>query len=83
MYNINIIGNQVTDISYDDLPLQTTVMQGLVDFDGFAENWVIENNLVVIHHPHGISLYGATNCKIINNTVVKNPFRKYFTTENP
>ncbi len=80
---ILIKGNQITDISYPNLPLQTSIMQGIVDFDGFAEEWVIEDNLVVMHHPHGIALYGAKNCKIVNNTVVKNPFRKYFPTEDP
>jgi len=33
-------------------------------------DWEIENNLVITDHWHGISLYGAINCKIINNTVV-------------
>ncbi len=70
-------GNQITDISYPDLPLQTKIMQGVVDFDGFAEDWVVENNLLVIHHQHGITLLGARNCKIVNNTVVKNPFKIY------
>jgi len=70
-------GNQITDISYPDLPLQTKIMQGVVDFDGFAVDWVIEDNLIVIHHNHGIALYGAKNCKIVNNTVIKNPFKKY------
>lgn len=70
-------GNQITDISYPDLPLQTEIMQGVVDFDGFVEDWIIEDNLIVIHHNHGIALYGARNCKIVNNTVIKNPFKKY------
>jgi parallel beta-helix repeat protein len=36
------------------------------------ENWIVENNLVITDHWHGISFYGAINCKIINNTVVDN-----------
>ncbi len=72
-----INGNQITDISYPELPLQTEIMQGIVDFDGYLEDWTIENNLVVIHHPHGISLYGAKYTKIVNNTVVKNPLKLY------
>lgn len=83
VYNISLVGNQITDISYPELPLQTTIMQGIVDFDGFAENWIIENNLVVIHHSHGIALYGSTNSKIVNNTVIKNPFKKYFVNDVP
>lgn len=52
---------------------ETGQMQGIAMFDGFFENWTIENNLVVTDHWHGISLYGVNNSKIINNTSVKNP----------
>lgn len=45
-------------------------MQGIACFDGYFENWTIENNLVITDHWHGITLLGAINCKIINNTVV-------------
>jgi parallel beta-helix repeat protein len=34
------------------------------------EDWLIENNVVITDHWHGVSLYGAKNCKIINNTVI-------------
>jgi len=74
---IKIIGNQITDISYPELPLQTEIMQGIVDFDGFAEDWIVQDNLLAIHHQHGISILGARNCKIVNNTIVKNPFKLY------
>lgn len=74
---MEIIGNQIADIADPNLPLPTEIMQGIVDFDGFATDWVIENNLVITHHAHGIALYGAINCKVINNTVVKNPYQLY------
>ncbi|MBN1846109.1 MAG: right-handed parallel beta-helix repeat-containing protein [Sedimentisphaerales bacterium] len=45
-------------------------LQGVGCFDGFYENWVIANNVVIVDHWHGITLGGARNCKIINNTVV-------------
>lgn len=45
-------------------------MQGIGCFDGPYIDWTIENNLIVVNHYHGISMYGADNCKIINNTVV-------------
>lgn len=48
--------------------------QGMGCFDGFFEGWVIENNVLSLHTWHGISLYGATNCTITNNTVVQNPY---------
>jgi len=48
-------------------------MQGIIITDGYAKNVVIENNLVVSDHYHGITLQGAQNCRIQNNTVVKTP----------
>ena len=43
--------------------------QGIGCFDGFFEDWVIENNVVVVNHWHGITLMGARNVRIVNNTV--------------
>ena len=45
-------------------------MQGMAGFDGYFENWTIENNIIITDHWHGITLLGALNCRIINNTVV-------------
>ncbi len=45
-------------------------LQGIGCFDGPYNDWVIENNIVMVEHWHGISFYGAHRCKIINNTVV-------------
>jgi parallel beta-helix repeat protein len=45
-------------------------MQGMAGFDGYFENWTIENNIIITDHWHGITLLGAINCRIINNTVV-------------
>lgn len=45
-------------------------MQGMGCFDGFYNNWTIENNLIITDHWHGITLLGAINCRIVNNTVV-------------
>lgn len=44
--------------------------QGIGCFDGTFYNWRLENNIVITDHWHGISLYGAENCVIINNTVI-------------
>ncbi|HEY0046331.1 MAG TPA: DNRLRE domain-containing protein [Flavobacterium sp.] len=44
--------------------------QGIGCFDGPFLNWKIENNFVLTDHWHGISLYGAINCKVTNNTVL-------------
>ena len=66
----NVIRNNII-LNYDD-PNQPLLgdMQGIGCFDGYYRNWVIENNLIVVNHWHGISLYGAMDCKIINNTVL-------------
>ncbi|MEE9438361.1 MAG: T9SS type A sorting domain-containing protein [Saprospiraceae bacterium] len=81
--DITIIGNQIVDIADPNLTLPTEIMQGIVDFDGFAEDWKVENNLVVTHHAHGIALYGAQNCKVTNNTVVRNPYNLFFQNFKP
>ncbi len=44
--------------------------QGIGCFDGVFLNWITENNIVITDHWHGISFYGAVNCKIVNNTVM-------------
>jgi len=50
-----------------------TLMQGVIITDGYADGWVVENNLVVNGQSHGISLFGARNCRVQNNTVVAHP----------
>lgn len=49
---------------------KTTEMQGIGIFDGKWDGLTISNNVVITNHWHGISVAGATNTKIINNTVV-------------
>lgn len=53
--------------------LIATLMQGVVITDGYADGWVVEDNLVVNSQAHGITLYGARNSRIQNNTVVRHP----------
>jgi parallel beta-helix repeat protein len=45
-------------------------MQGISIFDGKWDGLTISNNVVVTNVWHGIAVYGATNARIINNTVV-------------
>ena len=73
--NIVLKNNIAISCAESDLPLKSRVVQGIACFDGFEKNWLIENNLVITDHPHGIALYGAEDCKIINNVVLRNPFR--------
>jgi hypothetical protein len=45
-------------------------MQGIGCFDGMFDGWTVENNVVITDHWHGISFYGMTNSRIVNNTVI-------------
>lgn len=68
VYRVSLIGNRI--IGYTDVgqPFRGT-LQGIGCFDGFYDGWVIENNVIVTDHWHGITLLGARNCRIVNNTV--------------
>jgi parallel beta-helix repeat protein len=65
---IKLIGNTIINYTDSLQPFRGT-LQGIGCFDGMYEDWVIENNVIVTDHWHGISLYGAKNCRIVNNTV--------------
>ncbi|MEZ4993172.1 MAG: T9SS type A sorting domain-containing protein [Saprospiraceae bacterium] len=45
-------------------------LQGMGFFDGFYHDWIVENNLIITDHWHGITFLGARDCRIINNTVL-------------
>jgi hypothetical protein len=44
--------------------------QGIGLFDGFFDDWIIENNVVIVSDWEGIAIYGARGCKIVNNTSI-------------
>ncbi len=73
VYRVTLRGN--TFISHTN-PTQPFAAdpQGIGCFDGYYEGWVIENNIIASKTSHGIALYGAIECKVVNNTVVENPF---------
>lgn len=50
-------------------PLRSS-MQAIGCFDGFFVNWVVENNVVITDHWHGISFLGMRDSRIVNNTVI-------------
>ena len=62
-------GNTIIQFSDPAQPFRGG-MQGIGCFDGFFEDWVVENNVVMVDHWHGITFSGARNCRIVNNTVV-------------
>jgi hypothetical protein len=67
--NITLRGNVI--IGYEDpaIPFAGT-LQGIGCFDGSYDGWLVENNVVITDHWHGISFYGARNVRILNNTVL-------------
>ncbi|MCF7975347.1 MAG: right-handed parallel beta-helix repeat-containing protein [Phycisphaerae bacterium] len=62
-------GNTIINSEDPDQPLQGA-LQGIGCFDGTFVDWVVENNVVVVDHWHGITLLGARHCRIMNNTVM-------------
>lgn len=58
-------------INYEDpnQPFRGT-LQGIGCFDGMYVDWVVENNVVITDHWHGITFLGAKNVRVVNNTVI-------------
>ena len=69
VYGVVIRGNTIINYENPSQPFLGT-LQGIGCFDGMFEDWLVVNNVVITDHWHGITLSGATNCVIINNTVV-------------
>src|SRR6185436_8988786 len=69
---IEIRGNTFISHTDPNQPLLTEP-QAIGCFDGMFKDWIVENNLIITEHWHGISLYGAINCRVVNNTIVENP----------
>jgi hypothetical protein len=64
-------GNLFINSTDPDDPLRSS-MQGIGCFDGFFVGWIVENNVVITDHWHGISFYGMRDSRIVNNTVIDN-----------
>ena len=62
-------GNVFINSTDPNDPLRNS-MQGIGCFDGFFVNWVVENNVVITDHWHGMSFYGMRDSRIVNNTVI-------------
>ncbi|MGE0792420.1 MAG: choice-of-anchor Q domain-containing protein [Sandaracinaceae bacterium] len=62
-------GNTIINYTDEAQPLRGT-LQGIGCFDGFFTDWVIENNVIITDHWHGITLLGARGSRIVNNTVI-------------
>lgn len=76
--NVTLRGNTFISQTDPNQPLSTEDghnMHGIGCFDGMFDGWIVENNLVVNGSAPGIVFLGATNCRIVNNTVVRNPLK--------
>ncbi|MCP4679233.1 MAG: hypothetical protein GY854_27850 [Deltaproteobacteria bacterium] len=62
-------GNLIINYENPDRPHRGS-LQGIGCFDGMFVGWIVENNVVVTDHWHGITLSGARDCRIVNNTVI-------------
>ena len=62
-------GNTIINYVDPNQPYRGT-LQGIGCFDGTYVDWIIENNVIITDHWHGITLLGARNCLVINNTVL-------------
>jgi hypothetical protein len=70
---LEIVGNTLVSwTGPKDHPLITDSIQcqGLGFFDGFWNNLVVKDNLIVTDHWHGITINGATNSVVENNLVL-------------
>src|SRR5512137_2012537 len=66
--NVTLRGNVI--IGHEPGVRFAGILQGIGCFDGTFDGWVVENNVVLTDHWHGISFYGARNLRIVNNTVL-------------
>ncbi len=68
---IGVVLRGNTFINYEDpeQPYRAT-MQGIGCFDGMFIDWVVENNVIVTDHYHGITFNGLRDSRIVNNTVL-------------
>lgn len=62
-------GNVIINYEDENQPHRGT-LQGIGCFDGTFVDWVVENNVIITDHWHGITLLGARNSRIVNNTVM-------------
>ena len=66
----NIIRKNILINNENPNQLFIAEMQGIGCFDGPFNDWIVENNLVFVNNWNGITLGGANNAKIVNNTVL-------------
>lgn len=63
--DVTLRGNVI--VSYEGQPKLPNAMQAIGFFDGPLVNFVVENNLAVVDHWHGVSLYDAQASRVVGN----------------
>ena len=66
----NHITNNIFITNTDEEPDDLDQAQGIGSFDGFYEGWVIEGNVIIASHWHGITFYGVRDTLIKDNIVL-------------
>ncbi len=67
--NVKIARNTIINTT-DTTRKYNGLMQGIGGFDGWFSYISITNNVIIIDNWHGITLAGADNCFIVNNTLI-------------
>jgi len=67
--NVTLRGNVFINATDPSNPLRNS-MQAIGCFDGFFVNWVVEDNVIITDHWHGITFLGMRDSRIVNNTVI-------------
>ncbi len=67
---LKIIGNKIVEWTSSSTNPLRCKLQGIGMFDGMFDDLVVQNNLIVSSHYHGITVAGTRRAKIVNNTVV-------------
>jgi len=82
--DVVINNNEIVVQTDPKLPMPATTLQGITIFNGNWDGVRIFNNIVVVNAWHGITVYGARNVTIVNNTVAPtNPKRNTWITYGP
>ena len=67
---LKLIGNKIVEWNSSATNPLRCKLQGIGMFDGMYDDLVIQNNLIVSSHYHGITVTGTRRAVISNNTVV-------------
>lgn len=70
VYNVTVEDNKILEWASPVAHPLHCRLQGIGMFDGMFDGFAIRNNLIVTSAYHGLTMMGARNSTIVNNTVV-------------